>query len=245
MTMSCEPSLLFRQQVCIGQLRSFLETLIPRSGGCPSRLCAPGRGSWSTRRPWPSTPSSSTPSGCPSLLLSLDHLVASLHQASRGHSRSRILEISYQDTAVSWTGLGNTQTGWINESLSQVWLSIPDGYICERLHPQLHQPTNPGENHPASLPTIARGAAGALQRARNLSASKGNFATLSSSWFSSFELDPRSALELGPACWSSLRSDLFKGPLICLAFVINLCDPIFIKFSCSILCPCVTLLTPG
>ena len=114
MTMSCEPSLLFRQQVCIWQLRSFLETVIFRSGACPSRLCVPGRACWSTRRPWPSTPSSCTPSGCPSLLLSLDHLVASLHQASRGHSRSRILEISYLDMVVLWTGRGNTQIVQVN-----------------------------------------------------------------------------------------------------------------------------------
>ena len=62
---------------------------------------------------------------------------------------------------------------------SQVRLSIPDGDICERVHPQFHQPTNTREDHPASLPAIARGTAGAFQRAGNISASKGNFATLS------------------------------------------------------------------
>ena len=105
MTMSCEPSLLFRQQVGFWKLGSFLLTLISRSGGCPSRPCAPGRVSWSTRRPWPSTPSSSMLSGCPSLHPSSDPLEASLLQASRGPSRSRILEISYQDMVVLWTGI--------------------------------------------------------------------------------------------------------------------------------------------
>ena len=66
---------------------------------------------------------------------------------------------------------------------------------------------------------------------------KEEFCNLELSFGFLFELGLRSALELGRACWSGSRSGLFGGhSLFCSAFVINLRDPIFIKFSCSVLC---------
>merc|ERR1712037_898096 len=96
----------------------------------------------------------------------------------------------------------------------------PDGHICERVHPQLHQPANPREDHPAGLPATARGAAGAFQRAGNLLASKGNFATLSS-FSSSFFFELFSDQVLSWVLHVNLVQDLTLGsPLI----LLGICD---------------------